>query len=378
MLVTARDDPLLAQWQYGLGRSVAWTSDSTGRWAKSWIGWDGFSQFFSQMVGWTFPGEESGGIEATFVDRGGRTYLRVESVDDGRLAARLLLDPAWRSSGPTWQPATSTCPGRAGRVRGAGRRARQRRVRGPRDADQARARRRSGGRSGSSRRRRPSTGCSGANEPLLAAIRNATGGEALDAPAEAWVHDLQATSRYTDLWPLLLVLALLLWPLDIALRRVSLGRRELADGRRWVGDRVGGRRVARRTAQTDDLFAARERAGSAGRARRDRAPGIGNRRRRRRRPSSRSRPRPWRRRSPPHPSSRRPSPRRRPRPRPRRPSSRRPHAAAARRLRPRRRPGHAAARRAARASRTRSRASARRSAAPAADQPDGASRGRRC
>src|SRR5690606_7658638 len=37
VLVTARDDPLLAQWQYGLGRSVAWTSDSTGRWAKSWI-----------------------------------------------------------------------------------------------------------------------------------------------------------------------------------------------------------------------------------------------------------------------------------------------------------------------------------------------------
>ena len=84
MLVTARDDPLLAQWQYGLGRSVAWTSDSTGRWAKSWIGWDGFSQFFSQMVGWTFPGEESGGIEASFVDRGGRTFLRVESVaEDG-------------------------------------------------------------------------------------------------------------------------------------------------------------------------------------------------------------------------------------------------------------------------------------------------------
>ena len=35
VLVSARDDPLLAQWQYGLGRSVAWTSDSTGRWART-------------------------------------------------------------------------------------------------------------------------------------------------------------------------------------------------------------------------------------------------------------------------------------------------------------------------------------------------------
>ena len=30
VLVTSRDDPLLAQWQYGLGRRVAWTSDAPG------------------------------------------------------------------------------------------------------------------------------------------------------------------------------------------------------------------------------------------------------------------------------------------------------------------------------------------------------------
>ncbi len=34
-LVTDAGDPLLAQWQYGLGRVVAWTSDATGRWAKA-------------------------------------------------------------------------------------------------------------------------------------------------------------------------------------------------------------------------------------------------------------------------------------------------------------------------------------------------------
>ena len=65
----------------------------------------------------------------------------------------------------------------------------------------------------------------GANEPLLAAIRSATGGSGFPTPAAVWVHDLRTTSRFTDLWPWLLVLALLLWPLDIALRRVSLGRR---------------------------------------------------------------------------------------------------------------------------------------------------------
>ena len=81
VLVTGRDDPLLAQWQYGLGRSVAWTSDSTGRWAKDWVGWSGFNRFFSQLVSWTFPGEETGGIEATFETTGTATGLHVESVE---------------------------------------------------------------------------------------------------------------------------------------------------------------------------------------------------------------------------------------------------------------------------------------------------------
>jgi len=263
VLVTARDDPLLAQWQYGLGRSVAWTSDSTGRWAKSWIGWQGFSKFFSQLVGWTFPGEESGGIEAAFVDRGGRSYLRVESVaSDGSprdfYATRVaLVGPdlspvsvdlsqvapgvyeapvASLESGAYAVRVTQTKPGETALGRTLG-------LVAPTAAEYR---------------------LLGANEPLLAAIRSATGGAALATPAAAWVHDLRSTSRFTDLWPWLLVLALLLWPLDIALRRVSLGRRELADGRRWVSDRVHGRRVAARTRPVEGMLAARDRAGSAG------------------------------------------------------------------------------------------------------------------
>jgi Ca-activated chloride channel family protein len=262
VLVTARDDPLLAQWQYGLGRAVAWTSDSTGRWAKGWIGWDGFSRFFSQMVGWTFPGEESGGIEAAFVDRGGRTYLRVESVNaDG--SARDFYATRVALVGPDLEPAsvdlsqvapgvyeapiaslesgayavrvTQTKPGAAALGRTLG-------LVAPTAAEYR---------------------LLGANEPLLAAIRSATGGSEAATPDAVWVHDLQTTSRYTDTWPWLLVLALLLWPLDIALRRVSVGRRELADARRSIMDRVRGRRVAPRSVTSESMLAARGRAGSA-------------------------------------------------------------------------------------------------------------------
>ncbi len=263
VLVTARDDPLLAQWQYGLGRAVAWTSDATGRWAKRWVGWNGFGRFFSQMVGWTFPGEESGGIEADFVDRGGRTYLRVQSVNsDGSprdfYATRAALvgpdlEPvtvdlsqvapgvyetpvAALESGAYAVRVTQTKPGSTALGRTLG-------LVAPTAAEYRQL---------------------GGNEPLLAAIREATGGAEVATPDATWVHDLRSTNRYTDTWPWLLVLALLLWPLDIALRRVSIGRRELADGHRWIAGRVRGRRVAARTRSAESLLAARGRAGSAG------------------------------------------------------------------------------------------------------------------
>ena len=267
VLVSPRDDPLLAQWQYGLGRSVAWTSDSTGRWAKNWVGWNGFSRFFSQLVGWTFPGEESGGIEASFETLGGRTRLHVQSVEsDGsprdfyRTMAVVVgpdLTPREVSldqvapgvyetdlgeidSGAYAVRISQTRPGAAALGRTVG-------LVEPVAAEYR---------------------LLGVNLPFLAALRAATGGREIALPADPWRHDLRLTSSFTELWPWLLVLALLLWPLDIALRRVSIGRREVADARAAVGRRWRSRRAAApRTAAVEGMFAARERAaGGATRA----------------------------------------------------------------------------------------------------------------
>ena len=108
----------------------------------------------------------------------------------------------------------------------------------------------------------------GSNEAFLATLRAATSGRAIETAAQPWTHDLATTDIYTDLWPSLLILALLLWPLDIALRRVSMGRRELADARRWLAGgwrRRGG--VAPRPVEVAGMLAARDRAaGSSARA----------------------------------------------------------------------------------------------------------------
>ena len=266
VLVTGRDDPLLAQWQYGLGRAVAWTSDSTGRWAKDWLGWKDFSRFFSQMVSWTFPGEETDGLEATFDTVGGKTTLHVESVEadgsarDFYATSAVVIGPglepvnvnlAQIAPGVYEAPLGEIDPGayavRVTQIKpGASPLGRTIGLVAPTSAEYR---------------------LLGGNEPFLAALRNATGGSEVLTATDPWKRDLTRTSRYTDLWPLLLILALLLWPLDIALRRVSIGRRELASARGWVVS-LGGRRGRRaaRSATNEGLLAARGRTGSAARS----------------------------------------------------------------------------------------------------------------
>ncbi len=44
------NDPILAHWRYGLGTTIAYTSDVIPRWSSKWIGWSSFSKFWVQAV----------------------------------------------------------------------------------------------------------------------------------------------------------------------------------------------------------------------------------------------------------------------------------------------------------------------------------------
>lgn len=45
-------NPVLASWNYGLGRSVAWTTDAGDRWTGAWTDWAGKEKLFTQMIRW--------------------------------------------------------------------------------------------------------------------------------------------------------------------------------------------------------------------------------------------------------------------------------------------------------------------------------------
>lgn len=46
-------DPILAGWRYGLGKTVAYTSDAEARWSREMVGWEMFGKFWVQVLRWT-------------------------------------------------------------------------------------------------------------------------------------------------------------------------------------------------------------------------------------------------------------------------------------------------------------------------------------
>ncbi len=62
-LLSARGEPVLATWQYGLGRAAAWTSDAAGRWTQAWLAWSGSARLWQNTLSWVLPTPSTGGWE---------------------------------------------------------------------------------------------------------------------------------------------------------------------------------------------------------------------------------------------------------------------------------------------------------------------------
>ncbi|HSH95725.1 MAG TPA: VWA domain-containing protein [Roseimicrobium sp.] len=80
-LVTPEGDPLLAHWQYGLGRSVAFTSDARSKWAKDWVSWDKYRQFWIQTALWSVRRLQPSDVSASMNVEGGKGLITVEALD---------------------------------------------------------------------------------------------------------------------------------------------------------------------------------------------------------------------------------------------------------------------------------------------------------
>jgi len=80
-LPTGQVNPLLAHWTYGLGRSVAFTSDAGRRWAKSWPDWTSYAAFWSQVIRWSMRPVDPGNLTLNVRREEGRLKVVVDALD---------------------------------------------------------------------------------------------------------------------------------------------------------------------------------------------------------------------------------------------------------------------------------------------------------
>ncbi|MCB9865690.1 MAG: VWA domain-containing protein [Phycisphaerales bacterium] len=74
-------DPILAHWQVGLGRSVAFTSGMWPRWGRDWTPWSGFSKFWSQAARWTARSPDATDFDVRVARDGDRARVTLEAYD---------------------------------------------------------------------------------------------------------------------------------------------------------------------------------------------------------------------------------------------------------------------------------------------------------
>lgn len=74
-------DPILAQWQHGLGKVIAFTSDASTRWAGNWVNWAGFDAFWEQQVRWVMRPAANANVRVTTENQGDQTVVTIDALD---------------------------------------------------------------------------------------------------------------------------------------------------------------------------------------------------------------------------------------------------------------------------------------------------------
>ncbi len=81
-LLSEKKDPILAEWQYGLGTTLAYTSDVTGKWSGDWPKWGNWSAFVNQMVTKSLPKYESEPVDLTVAKQSDQVIVHLTSANN--------------------------------------------------------------------------------------------------------------------------------------------------------------------------------------------------------------------------------------------------------------------------------------------------------
>ncbi|HWQ11707.1 MAG TPA: VWA domain-containing protein, partial [Roseiflexaceae bacterium] len=80
VLQSPEGDPVLATWQYGLGRAVAWTPGVEAPWAPDWSNWPEYGQFWASIIRYTLPEPDSGPLQVRVTPNGDTVTVTADAV----------------------------------------------------------------------------------------------------------------------------------------------------------------------------------------------------------------------------------------------------------------------------------------------------------
>jgi Ca-activated chloride channel homolog len=77
--LSEKEDPVLAEWQYGLGHTIAFTSDFSGKWSGDWARWEKWPVFLNHMVTRTLPQYDTEPYKVSLNKKDGVTVVTLEA-----------------------------------------------------------------------------------------------------------------------------------------------------------------------------------------------------------------------------------------------------------------------------------------------------------
>jgi Mg-chelatase subunit ChlD/uncharacterized membrane protein len=239
ILASPNADPLLAEWQYGLGRVIAWTSDVSNRWSSDWLSQgQSFGQFWAQVVKRSMRPAEDPNRQVSVALSGDQATISLQAQTDQKQYVNFLpsvaniVDPKGL---PVQLQLPQVAPGQyQGTLPATSEGVYTLQVTET-DSDGSQASQSSGFVVPYS----PEYRDLGTNTDGLAALASATGGRDLQSADQAIAHDLPAVGAPRTIWPALMALMALLLVLDIAVRRLRLSVFEVRSGYQAVRQRLG-------------------------------------------------------------------------------------------------------------------------------------------
>jgi Ca-activated chloride channel homolog len=242
-LVSGQLDPILSEWQYGLGRVMAWTSDANNKWSAQWVDWPDFGRFWAQVVerAGRPPDDPNRQLNVAIEGSQARITLDAQTGADDPQRHYLNFEPTTATlvdprGAPLQVALPQIAPGRyeaTTPVEDDG--VYQLDVQQTDPATNAVAQQSSGFVVPYS----PEYAAAGTDETFLESLTGRTGGQVIQDPAQALLHDLPAVGAPRSLWPYLMALAAVLMVFDVGVRRVRFGAREMHGAYAVVRRRLG-------------------------------------------------------------------------------------------------------------------------------------------